>query len=78
MAEQSPDAIEVLEEILRSLTINKDNVSNKNIELVTPETEEMSIAPALAVYNENVQTMTPKSMVPDLEWFDGDRTKFKD
>jgi len=78
MAEQSPDAIEVLEEILRSLTINKDNVSNKNIELVTPETEEMSIAPALAVYNENVQTMTPKSMVPDLGWFDGDRTKFKD
>ena len=35
----------------------------------------MSIAPALAVYNENVPT---KTMVSDPGWFDGDRTKFKD
>ena len=35
----------------------------------------MSIAPAPAVYNESIPT---KTMVPDPEWFDGDRTKFED
>jgi len=63
---------------LESLRITKDNILNRSTELVTPETEEMSTAPALAGYNENVSTTTPKSMVPDLGWFDGDRTKFKD
>ena len=28
--------------------------------------------------NENVQAVMPKSMVPDLGWFDGDQTRFKD
>ena len=27
--------------------------------------------------NENVQAVTPKSMVLDLRWFDGDQTKFE-
>ena len=72
MAQQSPDAIEALEEILGSLRITKNNISNRSTELGTLEIEEMSIAPALAVYNENTQTSTPKSMVPDLRWFDGD------
>jgi len=65
MAQQSPDAIEALEEILGSLRITKNSISNRSTELGTLETEEMSIAPAPAVYNENTQTSTPKSMVPD-------------
>ena len=56
---------------MESLRITKDNISNRSTELVTPETEEMSTAPAPAGYNENVSTTTPKSMVPDLGWFDG-------
>ena len=40
-------------------------MSNQSIELATPETEEMLIVLVLAVYNENVQTTTPKSMVPN-------------
>ena len=75
MAEQGQDTIEALEEILGSLRITKDNVSNRSTELAISETEEMLIAPVPAVYNKNVQTMTPKSMVPDLEWFDRDKTK---
>jgi len=40
----------------------------------------MSTAPALAAVriSENIQAGIPKNMVPDLEWFDGDRTKFED
>ena len=75
MAGQSLDAIEVLEEILGSLKITEDNVSNRSTEPATPEIEEMLIAPVIAVYNKNILT---KSMVPDLGWFNGDRTKFKD
>jgi len=43
-------------------------------------TKEMSVAPAPAVIadSENVQAGLPKNMVPDLGWFDGDQTKFKD
>ena len=78
MAGQSPDAIEELERILRSLRITEDNVSNKSTEPATPEIKEMSTAPAPAGYNENVLTAMPKSMVPNPGWFDGDRTKFKD
>jgi len=77
MAEQSPDAVEVLEEILGLLKIIKDNISNRSTEPAAPETEEMLIVPVPAVYNKNIQTTTPKSMVPDTEWFNGDRTKFE-
>jgi len=59
------------------LRITKDNVLNKNIEPATPETEEMLTALAPAVYNKNIQTTAPNSMVSDLRWFDGDRTKFE-
>jgi len=75
---QSPDAIEVLEEILGSLRITEDNVSNRSTEPATSETEEMLIAAAPAVYNKNILTAMPKSMVPDLGWFNRDRTKFED
>ena len=68
----------MLEEILGSLRITKDNISNRSIELVTLEIEEMLTTPAPAVYSENIQIMILKSMIPDLGWFDRNRTKFKD
>ena len=36
----------------------------------------MSVVPV--PINKNVQVTVPKSIVPDLEWFDRDQTKFKD
>jgi len=75
MAGQSPDVIEALEEILGSLRITKDNVSNRSTEPATLEIEEMLTVPVSAVHNENVPI---KNMVPDLGWFDRDETKFKD
>ena len=37
-----------------------------------------ALAPAAVTNSENIQTGMPKDMVPDPEWFDGDRTKFED
>ena len=65
----------MLEEILGSLRITEDNMSNQSTEPATPETEEMLTAPVPVVHNENILM---KNMVPDPGWFDGDRTKFKD
>jgi len=78
MAGQSPDTIEVLKEILGLLRITEDNISNKSTEPAISETREMLTASVPLVYNENRQTTTLKSMVPDLGWFDGNRTKFED
>ena len=75
MAGQNKDTIEVLEEILGSLRITKNNVSNRSTEPATPETNRMSTAPAPAVYNESIPTNT---MVLDPGWFNGDRMKFED
>jgi len=75
MAGQNVDTIEALEEILGSLRITKDNISNKSTKLVIPETDRMSAAPAPVVYNESIPI---KTMVPDPGWFDGNRTKFED
>ena len=38
----------------------------------------MSTVPAPAPANENVMAVMLKSIVPDLEWFDGNQTKFED
>jgi len=57
---------------LGSLRITKNNVSNRSTEPAIPETEEMSTALAPAVYNENAQASTLKSMVLDSEWFNRD------
>jgi len=38
----------------------------------------MSVVPVPAITNNNRQAVIPKSMVPDPEWFDRNRTKFKD
>ena len=40
--------------------------------------KEMSVAPAPVTMNNNEQAIILKSMVPDLEWFSGDRMKFED
>ena len=77
IAQQSPDTIKALEEILGSLRITKANVSNKKTEPVIPETLDAMLK-ALAVYNETVQTVILKNMVLDLGQFDKDRTKFED
>ena len=76
IAQQSPDTIKVLEEILGSLRITKANVSNKKTEPVIPETLDTMLK-ILAVYNKTVQTVILKSMVLDLGQFDKDRTKFE-
>jgi len=55
---------------LRLLRITEDNVSNRSTEPATPETKEMSTAPAPAIYNENAQASTPKSMILDPREFD--------
>ena len=77
IAQQSPDTIEALEEILGSLRITKANISNKKTEPVIPETLDAMLK-ALTVYNETVQIVILKSMVLDLGQFVKDRTKFKD
>ena len=66
-----------MEEILGSLRITKDNVSNRSTEPATLETNRMltAPAPAPAVYNESIPTNT---MVLDPEWFNRDRMKFED
>ena len=77
MARQSLNTIEVLEEILRSLRITKENILNRSTEPAISETSGEMLT-ALAVYNKTAQAVIPKSMVPDPGWFDGDRTKFED
>jgi len=52
----------------------KKDASNETIE--TEITNAMSTVPVQAVQNK--QAVIPKSIVPDLGWFDRDRTKFKD
>jgi len=78
-AGQNIDTIEVLEEILGSLRIIKDNMSNRSTEPATLGIDRMLTAPAPvlapAVYNESVLT---KTMVSDPGWFNGDRMKFED
>ena len=51
---------------------------NKTIKLTTLEIEEMSTVSALTICNRIEQVVMPKSMVLDLEWFDGNWTKFED
>ena len=38
----------------------------------------MSVAPALAAINENVQAVMLKNIVLDPGWFDSDQTKIED
>ena len=75
MSSRRINNIEILSEQLESLQITKET-SSKYKQM---ETEEMSTAPAPAVtVNENRQVEMLKNMIPDLEWFDSNQTKFKD
>jgi len=38
----------------------------------------MLVAPVPVTTNTNKQAIMPKNMVPDSEWFNSNRTKFKD
>ena len=70
------DGIKALSERLRSLQI-----TNKALwEIYEQSNKEMSAAPipAPAMTNDNGQATMPKNIVPDLGWFDGNRTKFED
>jgi len=70
------DDIEALLERLGSLQINQETSTD---EYEPTDTEILGTpAPGAAVASENVQAGLPKNMVPDPEWFDGDRTKFED
>jgi len=68
--------LEALSERLGSLQITNE-ASNETSERTDTE---MSTEPApMAIeISENVTAGMPKNMVSDPEWFDGDRTKFKD
>jgi len=66
--------IKALSEQLGSLQIT-NKTSDETIEQLD---EAMSVAPVLVTTNNNKQAVMLKSIVPDLEWFDGNRTKFED
>jgi len=68
--------IEALSEQLGSLQINEETSTEEHERTDT----EISVAPttAAAAASENVQAGSPKSMVPDPRWFDGDQSKFED
>ena len=70
--------IEILEKILGLLRITEEYISDKNRTTELASSEEMSIVSIPAVYNEIAQIVVLKSMVSDLEWFNGDQMKFKD
>ena len=54
-------------------------IMNKASSEINKQTDkEVSIAPVLAMMNNNVQVVIPKSIVPDPGQFDGNRTKFED
>ena len=74
MSSRRTDNIEVLSEQLGSLQI-----TNKTSDEVTERLDKvMFVAPVLMMMNTNRQATMLKSMVPDLGWFNRDRTKFKD
>jgi len=56
------------------LRITKEDTSNETTE--TETMDEMLTALALAVQNK--QTIMPKNIVPDPEWFSRDRINFED
>jgi len=52
------------------LRITEEYVSDRNRITEPTLSEEMSIAPILAVHDKTAQIVMPKSMVPDPGWFD--------
>jgi len=72
MSSKRTNKIEVLSEWLEFLQIT-EKASSEYKQTNT----EMSVAPAPAM-NKNVQVVIPKSMIPDLGWFNRNQTKFED
>ena len=68
------DDIEALLERLGSLQITNKALERKYKQF----DKEISAALALVTMNNNEQAVISKNMVPDSEWFNRDRTKFKD
>jgi len=64
--------IEALEEILGSLRITEEYISDRNRITEPTLSEEILTAPTLAVYDKIAQAVILNNMVPDPEWFDGD------
>ena len=58
------------------MQINKEASTSEYKQMDT----EMSVAQVTtaAAVSKNVQAGLPKNMIPDLGWFDGDRSKFED
>ena len=74
MSFRKTNNIKTLSEQLGSLQIT-NKTSDETIEQLD---EAMSVAPVSVTTNNNKQAVILKSMVPDPEWFDGNRTKFED
>jgi len=54
-------------------------ITNKALEGIYKQlNKEMSAALVLVTMNNNEQAVISKNMVPDSEWFNENRTKFKD
>jgi len=58
---------------LETLKITEEDILEETKEY----TDKMLVAPVLATV-QNKQTVIPKSIVLDSEWFDRDRIKFED
>ena len=71
MSSRRTNDIEALSERLGSLQINKEASSNEQTDT------EMSTAPTVTPAVNELAEM-PRSMVPDLGWFDSDQMKFED
>ena len=73
MSSRRTNNIEALSKQLGSLQITEEASNDyKQINI------EISVAPAPAAFNENIQVVMPKNIVPDPGWFDSDWTKFED
>ena len=66
--------LEVLSKRLRSLKITNEVSSEMN----KRSDKEMSVAPVPVTMNDNIQAVTPKSMVLDPECFNRNWMKFED
>ena len=61
-----------------SLRITEEYTLDGNRTTKLVSSEEISIIPIPAVYNETTQAIILKSMVLNLGWFDSNQMKFKD
>ena len=67
-----------MSEQLGSLQIEASEESTSDKQTDTEMSVALAPAPIEVIGQENSQAGLPKNMVPDPEWFDGDRSKFED